>query len=77
MASVQTETSLETGVVGNTVQVCVVSRDLPRTAEGMIRVGIGPWRVFTNSPETVGDMTYKYSGSMMWEIIQPLEGPRI
>ena len=90
MVSVQNETSLDTSFLGNTVQVCVVSRDLQRTAEGMIRLGIGPWRIFTFSPENVRDMTYKgeaaemrfrlaiaYSGSMMWEVIQPLDGPSI
>ena len=57
MASVKPATTLDTGFVGNTVQVCVVSRDLRRTAAGMIRLGIGPWQIFTFSPENVRDMT--------------------
>lgn len=86
MADVQSETTSDASFIGNTVQVCVVSHDLRRTAEGMIRLGIGPWQVFTFSPENVRDMTYKgqpaetrfrlaiaYSGSMMWEIIEPLD----
>jgi methylmalonyl-CoA/ethylmalonyl-CoA epimerase len=86
MTDVQSETSSDASFIGNTVQVCVVSHDLRRTAEGMIRLGIGPWQVFTFSPENVRDMTYKgepaetrfrlaiaYSGSMMWEIIEPLD----
>ena len=90
MARVRSATTLDTSFVGNTVQVCVVSRNLRRTAEGMIRLGIGPWQIFTFGPENVRDMTYRgepaetrarlafaYSGSMMWEIVEPLDGPSI
>ena len=58
--------------------------------EGMVRLGIGPWRVYTFSPETVSGMTYRgqpaafsmklclaFRGAMMWEIIQPLDGASI
>jgi hypothetical protein len=81
---------LDTSFLGDTVQIGVVSRDLDRTAWGMVRAGIGPWQVFTFSPANVRDMTYRgaatamtfrlamaWSGAMMWEIIQPLEGPSI
>jgi methylmalonyl-CoA/ethylmalonyl-CoA epimerase len=86
----QSAIALDNSFIGNTVQVCVVSHDLQRTMEGMTRLGIGPWQVFTFSPDNVDDMTYRgrpaemtfrlaiaYSGSMMWELIQPLTGPSI
>jgi hypothetical protein len=53
-------------------------------------MGVGPWRVYTFSPETVRDQTFRgksarysmrlalaTSGNMMWEVIEPLEGPSI
>jgi hypothetical protein len=58
--------------------------------EGLVRAGIGPWRVYTFGPGTVTERTYRgepadysmklglaFSGSMMWEIVQPLTGPTI
>jgi methylmalonyl-CoA/ethylmalonyl-CoA epimerase len=88
--TVQSPTALDNSFVGNTVQLCVVSRDLQRTMQGMVNLGIGPWQVFTFSPDNVSDITYRgkpaemtfrlaiaFSGSMMWEIIQPVDGPSI
>lgn len=82
--------SLSNSFLGDTLQVCVVTTDFKRTIDGFVKMGIGPWRVYTFSPETVKDQTYmgkpaKYSmrlalatsGTMMWEVIQPLEGPSI
>ncbi|WP_420466679.1 VOC family protein [Panacagrimonas sp.] len=84
------EASLSNSFLGDTIQVCVVTQELERTLEGFVRMGIGPWRVYTFSPETVRDQTYmgepaRYSmrlalatsGTMMWEVIQPLDGPNI
>lgn len=81
---------LSNSFVGDTLQVCVVTQDIERTLAGFVKIGIGPWRVYTFSPETVRDQTYggrpeRYSmrlalansGTMMWEVIQPLEGPSI
>jgi|1185.fasta_scaffold32310_1 methylmalonyl-CoA/ethylmalonyl-CoA epimerase len=81
-------TALDNSFMGNTVQICVVTRDLPRKIEGMTRLGLGPWQVFTCGPDLVTDTTYRgrpaemtfrlaiaFSGSMMWEVIQPLDGP--
>ncbi|MGD9536290.1 MAG: VOC family protein [Alphaproteobacteria bacterium] len=84
------ENTLSNSFLGDNIQICVVTRDFHRTMEGLVRTGIGPWKVFTFSPETVTEMTYRgkparysmrlgltYSGSMMWEIVQPLTGPNI
>ena len=87
---VLSDTKLSNSFLGDTVQVCVVTKDLERTLDGFVQMGIGPWRVYTFGPETVKDQTYggkpeRYSmclalatsGTMMWEVIQPLEGPNI
>lgn len=39
------------GFLGNAVEIAVVTRDHRRTMEGLARLGIGPWRVYTFSPE--------------------------
>ena len=85
---VHSATALDNSFMGNTVQICVVSRDLQRTIEGMTRLGLGPWQVFTCGRDLVTDTTYRgrpaemtfrlalaFSGSMMWEVIQPVDGP--
>lgn len=82
--------SLSNSFIGDTIQVCVVTNDIRRTLDGFVKLGVGPWRVYTFSPETVKEQTYmgkpeRYSmrlalatsGTMMWEVIQPLEGPSI
>jgi hypothetical protein len=81
---------LPANIVGETFQVCIVTRDYQRTLEGLTKLGIGPWRVYTFDSSTCTDMTYHgkpadftfklclaFSGAMMWEIVQPLEGPNI
>ncbi len=83
-------TSLSNSFLRETVQVCVVTRDHRRTMAGMVQAGIGPWRVYTFGPETCTEMTYRgrperftfklcmaWTGSMFWEIVEPLEGPSI
>lgn len=82
--------TLSNSFLGDNIQICVVTRDFQKTMEGMVRAGIGPWQVHTFSPDTVRDMTYRgkpadysmrlglaNSGSMQWEIVQPLTGPNI
>ena len=68
-----------------------LSRDHKRTMEGMVRLGIGPWRVYhyTDAPglkDTVyrgEDEKFKmtlclaWTGAMMWEIVEPLGGRTI
>jgi methylmalonyl-CoA/ethylmalonyl-CoA epimerase len=83
-------TGLENSFVGDVVQVCIVTRDLHRVMAGMVRLGIGPWRVYLFSPETVSDMTIDgqpadysmklalaRSGRMGWEIVEPVSGASI
>ncbi len=87
---VTSEVTLDTSFLGNTIQVCVVTRDYQRTMEGLVKAGIGPWRVYTFGPDTVTELTFRgkpasysmklclaFSGTMMWEIVQPLTGPNL
>jgi hypothetical protein len=70
------------------VQVCVVIKDLQKSMERYWNLGIGPWAIYTfQSPElsntTLHGKPAKYSmkiavamiGNLMWELVQPLEGP--
>lgn len=72
-------------------QVCVVVKDLQASMERYSsQFGIGPWRVYTFEPPshtqtTVRGRTVFYRmrlalaqvGSLMWELIEPLEGESI
>jgi hypothetical protein len=82
--------TMSNSFLGDNMQICVVTRDFRRTMEGLVRTGIGPWRVYTFGPQTVSDLTYRgkpasysmklglaWSGTMNWEIVQPLSGPNI
>lgn len=87
---VTSENTLSNSFFGNTKQICIVSRDIYRTMEGFVKLGIGPWSIYTFGPDTCTDVTYRgkpsehsmrlalaVSGDMLWEVIQPLEGRSI
>lgn len=76
--------------LGNVVEIAIVTRDHKRTMAGLQRLGIGPWRVYTFSPENTQHQTYRgrpsqfalkvcfaQSGNMVWELMEPLWGPTI
>lgn len=83
--------SLDNSFLTETIQVCVVTRDWRRTMEGMVRLGIGPWRVYTfdsdinltqtqirGVPQPLAmKLCLSFVGGTMWEIVQPLRGPTI
>lgn len=81
---------LPPGFLGQVTQVCVVTRDYRARIDAMLRAGIGPWSVYTFSPESCTDLTYHGGAAvhsfkvclaemagMRWEIIQPLDGQTI
>lgn len=88
---VVSEDKLSNSFLGQTIQVCVVTRDYRRTLEGMVGLGIGPWRVYhyrqapgITETEYCGisanfkmTLCLAWNGLMLWEIIEPLEGPTI
>lgn len=79
------------GLVNGIEQVCVVVNDLDKTIENFVeKAGIGPWAVYTYAPPDLTNMKVRgkevaygmrlalaWTGSFMWEVIQPLEGPSI
>ena len=70
-------------------QVAVVVRDLDASMKSYVEeFGVGPWRVYTFSPDWIEGMTFRgkeqgYSmrlaladlGGMMYELIEPVQGP--
>ncbi|GAA4990449.1 hypothetical protein GCM10023257_33470 [Streptomyces hyderabadensis] len=88
--SVVSATELSNSFLGNLIEVCFVTRDHQRTMEGLVRLGIGPWRVYTFDSRTVTRRTYRGAeadyaikvcfadvGDLAVEIMQPLYGPSI
>ena len=70
------------------VQVCTVVKDIQKAMERYWKFGIGPWSIYTFQPPELTNTTFhgkpaKYSmklaiamiGNVMWELIEPLEGP--
>lgn len=88
-------TALSAGVevdafLGNVVEIAIVTRDHKRTMDGLLKLGIGPWRVYTFSPQNTENQTYHgepaefvlkvcfaQSGNMVWELMEPVSGPTI
>ncbi len=90
LPSVVDDETLSNTYLGNVVELAIVTSDYQKTMEGLVRLGIGPWMVYTFSPENVTDQTYRgnpaefsikvcfaKSGNMIWELMQPLSGPTI
>jgi len=46
-------------VLGNPIEICIVTRDYKRTITGLWQVGIGPWRVYTFTPSNTTNQTYR------------------
>ena len=77
-------------IPGDIVQVCLVTRDHRRTMEGLMKLGIGPWRLYTFDRKTTSDtryqgqahwfsavMGYASSANIMWEVVEPTGGTSI
>jgi len=83
-------TELSNSFLGKLIEICLVTADHRRTMEGLVRLGIGPWRVYTFDSATVTDRTFRGEpadfaikvcfadvGDLAVEIMQPLYGPSI
>jgi hypothetical protein len=88
--AVVSATELSNSFLGNLLEICFVTRDHRRTMEGLVRLGIGPWRIYTFDSRTVTERTYHGAaadwaikvcfadvGELAVEIMQPLYGPSI
>jgi len=87
LPSVIDEFTLSNSFLGNIVEVCFVTRDHQRTMEGLVRLGVGPFRVYTFTPDSVDDQTYQEqvspfglkvcfatNGNLTYEVMEPLSG---
>ena len=76
--------------LGKAIEIAIVTRDVQRTMAGLWKMGIGPWRVYTFSPETMTNQTYRGApsafvmrvcfaeqGDLIWELIEPVSCPTI
>ena len=80
------------GFLGRLIEVAIITSDHRKTIEGLTKLGIGPWRIYTFSPANVTNQTYRgkpadftlkvcfadaEDGSPVWEVIEPVAGPTI
>jgi methylmalonyl-CoA/ethylmalonyl-CoA epimerase len=59
LPSVISEFQLSNSFLGDIVEVCLVTENHQRTMEGLVRLGIGPFWVYTFSPESVTGQSYR------------------
>lgn len=83
--------ALENAFISGVQQVALVVRDIDKTLEEYTnRLGIGPWWVSLYGPPKMTDMRIRgkeisysmklalaWTGSTMWELIEPVDGPSI
>lgn len=87
---VLSESRLSNTFLGDLIEICIVTSDHRRVMEGLVALGIGPWRVYTFDASTVTERTYRgeaadfalkvcfaEAANVTWEIMQPLRGPSI
>ena len=90
LPAVVSEFALDNAFLGRIVEVCIVTEDHRRTMAGLVRLGIGPFRVYTFDDETLAQPTYRAEDSpfslvvcfavnngLTWEVMQPLSGRTI
>ena len=84
-------TDLPNSLIGETRQICIVTRDLDACIHSYAdRMGIGPWWIQEYAAPELFDTHFRgepgrfsmrlalaWTGDLNWEIIQPLEGPSI
>ena len=88
--TVVTEFALSNSFLGKIVEVCIVTEDHLRTMEGLVRLGIGPFRVYSFDDNTLTAPMYRSQPSrfslkvcfatnngLTWEIMQPTAGRSI
>ena len=48
----------QSAFLGNIVETAIVTADCQRTMAGLVKLGIGPWRVHTFNADNVENQTY-------------------
>ena len=87
LPDVLSEFELSNAFLGKIVEVCVVTEDHERTMAGLVRLGIGPFRVYTFDDQSLAAPRYRgqsspfalkvcfaHNAGLTWEIMQPLSG---
>jgi methylmalonyl-CoA/ethylmalonyl-CoA epimerase len=87
LPNVLSEFALSNAFLGKIIEVCFVTQDAQRTMEGLVQLGVGPFRVYTFNEETMAGPTYHGQASpfslrvcfamnqgLTFEIMQPLSG---
>jgi Glyoxalase/Bleomycin resistance protein/Dioxygenase superfamily len=82
-----TDTTLTNSFLGQTVQIVMITGDLHKAMGAMVRLGVGPWSVYTLGPHNVTKACFRgqpmdavirvalaFVGTVMWELIQPISG---
>jgi len=82
--------NLSNAFLGDVIQICTVTRDHRKAVDGMVKLGFGPWAIRTFDRSNLTHTTYRgrpaqfsmkvclaNSRNMIWEVIEPIEGPSI
>ncbi|MGP1256437.1 MAG: VOC family protein [Kiloniellales bacterium] len=82
--------TVATEFLGRVEEVCIVTPDLERTAQGLLRLGIGPWKLMEITPRNTTEQIYRgrsvpfsirvgfaQFGEIVWELMQPLDNNSI
>ena len=90
LPGVVSELALDNAFLGRIMEICIVTEDHRRTMAGLVRLGIGPFRVYTFDDETLAAPAYRGERSpfslivcfannngLTWEVMQPLSGRTI
>ncbi|KAL9614300.1 MAG: hypothetical protein Q9167_001183 [Letrouitia subvulpina] len=87
-----TDQSPQPTFLGNPIELCIVTRSYQRTIRSLAGLGIGPWRIYTCSPDNTTAQTFQGRPSsftikfcfaslppsnITYEVIQPVSGPNI
>ena len=76
--------------LGQPIEICIVTADIQHTLEGLVKLGIGPFKIFSFDSSTVREQTirgkpasfeievaFATQGTMVWEVMQPVSGDTI
>lgn len=73
--------------LGEPVEICIVTGNLRTTLDGLLLLGIGPFKICKFTPQNVKNQTFRgqpaefaidvafaTQGRMVWEVMQPVSG---
>ena len=76
--------------LGQPIEICIVTANIKQTLEGLVKLGIGPFKIFDFNSSTVTEQTirgksasfeikvaFAMQGTMIWEVMQPVNGDTI